>query len=171
MQRRADEPREIAKIFGAPQDRRARALELVTEGCPALPTSASVIPTTYQLANHPNGSAASPLYGLRLDELIDATGGYDRFPFDFDASGSTMALAYDGADSLCFADDSVHIFGTVMGGLDTGSSYGNLRYFGAWEVDFLYTDNLVSGGNRIEVVGTSAGNPGSIRPLFAVGGL
>ena len=125
---------------------------------------------TYELANHPDGNAAAPFYGLRLDELFDATSSHDIFTFDFDHADSNMRLVYDDGGTTSTGDDSIRIFGTVMGGLDTGSSYADGSYFGAWAVDFSYVDNFTSGGTDIEVGGMSADNAGTITPLFAVGG-
>ncbi len=84
---------------------------------------------TYQLHNHPDGGARPPLYGLRLDELYNVTGGHDIFTFDFDAPGANMLMDYDGT--------SLHIHGTVFGGLNAGSGYAG-THVGLWAVDFTY---------------------------------
>ena len=43
-------------------------------------------------------AAAAPFYGLRLDELFDATKGHDIFTFDFEADGASIFLTYDDND-------------------------------------------------------------------------
>ena len=88
---------------------------------------------TYQMHNHPDGNAASPHYGLRLDELIDVTAGHDIFTFDFDHEQSNMLLTWDGS--------SIHIHGTAFGGLDTGNSYDE-EWSGVVHIDFTY--NIVA---------------------------
>ena len=92
--------------------------------------NASIItPGTYRLGNHPDGAARPPLYGFRLDELVNLTGGHDVFTFDFDHAGSAMFLDYDGT--------GIHIYGTSFGGLDVGSAY-SATYSGFWNIDFTY---------------------------------
>ncbi len=82
----------------------------------ARPVTAALITTgVYQLSNHPDGTAAPPGYGLRLDELFDVTSGHDRFTFDFDHPDASMSLTYDGM--------LVHISGIAFGGLDIGDAY------------------------------------------------
>lgn len=95
--------------------------------------AAVINPGTYRLGNHPDGEAAEPYYGLRLDEMYDVTTGHDVFTFDFEADGAAMYLDYDGT--------SVHIHGTAFGGLDTGSGYDWL-HSGMVTIDFTY--NLVA---------------------------
>ncbi len=92
--------------------------------------SASIItPGTYRLSNHPDGAVRPPLYGFRLDELVNLTGGHDVFTFDFNHAGSAMYLDYDGT--------GIHIYGTSFGGLDVGSAY-SATYSGFWNIDFTY---------------------------------
>lgn len=131
---------------------------------------------TYNLASHPDGNAEPPAYGLRLDELFDVTGGHDVWSFDFDDAQSNMTLVYDDGGTPgdgALGDDTVRIFGTVFGGLDTGTEYGDPTRRGLWDVDFSYTTNLQSagaGGVDVMVNPDSPSNNGSITPLFAVGG-
>lgn len=71
---------------------------------------------TYRLRNHPEGAAAPPMYGLRIDELFDVTAGNDAFTFDFEVSGTDMRLEHDGASTI-------RIHGTAFGGRDVGGGY------------------------------------------------
>jgi hypothetical protein len=93
-------------------------------------SAASIQTGTYRLSNHPDGAAANPTYGMRLDELFNVTGGHDVFTFDFEAPGSAMYLDYDGT--------SIHIYGTAFGGRDIGSSY-DPAHSSAVEIDFYYS--------------------------------
>lgn len=127
----------------------------------------------YDLHNHPYGGVRDPLYGLRLDELYNVTGGHDVFTFDFDHSSASMELVYNDANTAALGDDTVHISGTVFGGRDTGDTYGDANYRGLWEVDFTYRANIVSagtGGDDIVVNPHSPLNNGTIRALDALNG-
>jgi len=122
---------------------------------------------TYGLNNHPDGNARPPQYGLRLDELWDVTGGNDIFTFDFDAADSAMFM------SISAAGDEIRIFGTVLGGRDTGSSYANDQYLGLYDVDFTYSTGvgLVPGDDDLQVVATMGStNGGFITPLAVMDG-
>jgi hypothetical protein len=99
--------------------------------------AAVIAPGTYRLNNHPDGGARPPLYGLRLDELFNVTGGHDVFTFDFDDSRSDMRLDYDGT--------SIHIYGDVFGGWDTGTTYDS-TYSGLWAVAFTYEPHADQAG-------------------------
>lgn len=88
-------------------------------------------PGTYRLGNHPDGNKAAPFYGLRLDELFDATGGHDVFTFDFEADGTAMYMTYDG--------ETIHIYGTAFGGRDIGTSY-DPNWSSEVEIDFTFTN-------------------------------
>ena len=48
--------------------------------------------TARALGNHPDGNAAPPHYGLRIDNLF---GGVDPFTFDFECVGCDVKLVYD----------------------------------------------------------------------------
>ncbi|HZW06251.1 MAG TPA: hypothetical protein VFF65_03935 [Phycisphaerales bacterium] len=85
---------------------------------------------TYHLSNHPDGNAQPPQYGLRLDELYNATGNHDIFTFDFNHAQSNMSMDYNGT--------SIHIYGQAWGGRDTGSGYANDGYRGVYVIDFTY---------------------------------
>lgn len=117
---------------------------------------------TYQLGNHPDGNASSPAYGLRLDGLFTQDTN-DIWTFDFDGPGSSMKLTYDSV-----AND-IRIYGTVLGGLDTGSMYHSSLQ-GLWSVDFRYSANVTGGSagsdTFFEVTGEDPSNMGTITPLF-----
>lgn len=91
-------------------------------------------PGLYRLGDHPDGNAARPFYGLRLDELINVTGGHDIFTFSFDHvlhEGVEMFLQFNGTD--------IHIYGIAFGGLIENHDY-DPGYSGLVEIDFLYKD-------------------------------
>lgn len=100
-------------------------------GSAGVASAAYIAPGTYELHNHPDGSARPPAYGLRLDELVDMTPGHDKFTFDFDHPQSAMFLDYTG--------DTVRIYGQMYGGLDTGTEYAIDENLGIYTVDFIYT--------------------------------
>lgn len=99
-------------------------------------TGAIISQGLYTLHNHPDGSAQPPLYGLRLDELYNATSGRDIFTFDFDDARSSM--------SMVVTANTVRIYGVVWGGRDTGTSYAVEPTTGLYTVDFLYDIGVVS---------------------------
>ncbi len=70
----------------------------------------------YELGNHPDGGAANPLYGLRLDGLLTADSS-DIYTFDFAASGASMSMLWSSGT------DELRIWGTAFGGQDIGSDY------------------------------------------------
>ncbi len=86
---------------------------------------------TYQLHNHPDGNQRPPFYGLRLDELYNATGGHDVFTWDFDhddgVNQSAMFLTYEPT----MRGERIRIFGTSWGGRDGGVAYDGV-YDGLW---------------------------------------
>jgi uncharacterized protein (TIGR03382 family) len=99
-------------------------------------TSAAVIQQgTYDLHNHPDGNERPPLYGLRLDELYNATSNHDIFTFDFDDARSDM--------NMVITANTIRIFGVVWGGRDTGSAYAVEATTGLYTVDFLFNVGVV----------------------------
>ena len=89
----------------------------------------------YLLKNHPDGNAAPPQFGLRLDELFDLhPGEEDIFTFDFEAEDSEMYLTYIG--------DQIVIQGKAYGGL-----VENGAYVPEWSsvVEIYFEYNLVEG--------------------------
>ena len=77
-------------------------------------------PGTYVLGDHPDGNAAPPTYGLRLDELINVTPGHDVFTFSFDAPGAEMRIDIT---SVGTDEYELHIYGTAFGGLVENNEY------------------------------------------------
>lgn len=127
--------------------------------------SGAVISTgTYQLHNHPDGNAQPPQYGLRLDELFNATGDHDIFTFDFNHHDSNMRLDYNGS--------TIHIYGHAFGGRDTGSGYANDMFRGVYGIDFTYTLGVTpnfGGDDDLVVVTPSMRNFGTIVAPIVVG--
>lgn len=114
---------------------------------------------TYNLGNHPDGGAAAPFYGLRLDGLLTGDSS-DIYTFDFEHAESKMKLTYDAT--------GVHIFGTAFGGLDAGNAYSAAES-GVWEIDFKY-ETVLPDGNGAIVPDQFEGTKGSITLLDAVAG-
>ncbi|MGE0482042.1 MAG: hypothetical protein AB7Q17_16390 [Phycisphaerae bacterium] len=125
--------------------------------CGAASASATLAPGRYVLRNHPDGAERPPLYGLRLDELYNATSGHDVFTFDFENTASAVFLDYDGS--------TVRIFGRSFGGRDVGSAYANDSYRGLYDIDFTYAVGvgLATGDDDVWVDGPNHANTGSIR--------
>ena len=114
-----------------------RLISAMCVGMFAVSASAANLPLgTYDLLNHPNGSARPPLYGARLDELFNVTGGHDIFTFDFEAAGSAMFMDLTAT--------SIHIYGQSWGGRDTGSGYAADVYRGFYTFNFTYNLGLMA---------------------------
>ena len=134
------------------------ASALIVFGVTGLASAGTITPGLYELHSHPDGGERPPLYGLRLDELIDASDSHDVFTFDFDGEGAHMQMTYDGS--------SLHIFGFAFGGLNEGNGYAD-EHVGLWEIDFTYNNVTSSPGDDDLIV--AAGEPensGYIRALF-----
>lgn len=111
----------------------------------------------YRLHNHPDGAERPPLYGLRLDELINITSGHDVFTFNFDDPASNMQMVYGGS--------TLHIFGQAFGGLDSGSAY-HPAHSGLWEIDMTYAAvTTVPSDDDLWINTPDASNVGFIRPV------
>lgn len=91
---------------------------------------AILAPGVYVLGNHPDGNQNPPLYGLRLDELVDVTPNHDVFSFDFNHAGSLVQLVV--------TPTTLQIVGNVYGGRDAGNAYAADQYQGFYYVNFLY---------------------------------
>ncbi|NOR40279.1 MAG: hypothetical protein GQ537_03625, partial [Gammaproteobacteria bacterium] len=102
---------------------------------------------SYTLNNHPDGGAASPYYGLRLDGLFGNTSDEVTFDFDDTANGSDMSMVYTAS--------SIHIFGNAWGGVDGGSSYVNPTL---WAIDFTYDMGVAVNGMGVKVSGPDFSN-------------
>lgn len=99
--------------------------------CASSQAAVIVVPGLYQLHNHPDGSARPPLYGMRLDELYNATANHDIFTFDFDHAMSNM--------KMMITSTSIHIYGQAYGGRDNGGTYAADVYAGVYSIDFTYS--------------------------------
>jgi len=116
----------------------------------------------YACHDHPNGGAAPPTYGLRLDDLIE-TGTY-TFSFDHDdgKERAGVTLTYD-ADL-----QQIHLSGRAFGGLETDDAWSN-EASGWVTIDFTYTKNVsvrdacdAPEGDDLYVTGQSASNSGTV---------
>ena len=85
---------------------------------------------SYDLLNHPDGSLASPYYGLRLDDLMDLG---DNYTFDFEHADSSLTLDYD-MDAM-----TIRIYGQAYGGVDSGNGYA-AGSEGIASIDFTYNN-------------------------------
>jgi hypothetical protein len=92
--------------------------------------SATIAPGTYQLFNHPDGNQNPPPYGLRLDELYDATTSHDVFTFDFNHPSSYVTMTYTGS--------TITITGNARGGRDAGTVHAADAYLGLYSFNFVY---------------------------------
>ena len=112
----------------------------------------------YQLGNHPDGNAASPEYGLRLDGIL--TGNPDDIvTFDFEHPDADVKIQVAGSQ--------VRIFGTAFGGIDLGESY-DPHNSGLWQIDFTYNnvEGLQGDDDVIVDRANAGGNTGTIKQLF-----
>lgn len=119
----------------------------------AFASTASADPVVLQqfsLADHPDGSARPPVYGLRLDNIFTAgttsagdtgvaggVGGITTFSFNHPGAGVILRVLDTTGNGVA---DAINISGTVFGGVDVGSSYG----FGAglYALDFTFTNDV-----------------------------
>jgi hypothetical protein len=99
----------------------------------------------YQLGNHPDGNAVPPPYGMKLDELVNVTGGHDIFTFDFEHAQSNMTLLYNNVA------ETITITGEAYGGRDNGGGYFNDAYLGVYTVSFLYDVNVGPAGGDDDI--------------------
>lgn len=135
---------------------RGWALGLILSVASSTLSAVVIDPGLYQLHNHPDGLAAPPDYGLRLDELFDVSASLDVFTFEFDAPGASMWMDYNGT--------SMHIYGTVYGGLNENGDYSHSPdYVGFWDVDFTYSIGLgLAPGDDDLAVLDPGGNSGTL---------
>lgn len=131
-----------------------------------LGTSAWAVPIpfetgTYHLGNHPDGNAAPPLYGARIDNLWD--GGV--FTFDFECVGCNMEMTYDGT--------TISVDGRAYGGHDVGGVHVDDAVDGLYEFHVTYdlsdvVENLgVGDGDGLQDIGM----PGQTAGLTPIGTL
>lgn len=109
---------------------RTFAAASVLTGMVCAASGATIVPGTYELFNHPDGNAAPPSYGLRLDGLTGG-GSSDVFTFDFEHPDAGMMLTYDDTAG------TIRIFGSAFGGLNAGSGYA--AGAGLWQIDVTMT--------------------------------
>lgn len=140
---------------------RTVALATAVVGLSSLLSTAQATVVHYDLHNHPDGSASTPSYGLRLDELYDATSGHDIYTFDFDAPLSVMRMDVD------LAGGTIRIFGVSVGGRDIGSSYADDQFHALYSIDMLYQIGVeqVAGDDDIHVDAANYSNWGTILPV------
>ncbi|MBL8878213.1 MAG: PEP-CTERM sorting domain-containing protein [Phycisphaerales bacterium] len=134
------------------------ALATIAGLAAATATADPLVGGLYRLHNHPDGNALPPPYGLRLDELYNATGNHDIFSFDFDHASSNVVMNYDSTNQIAT------ISGSAWGGRDTGGSYANDQYLGLYSFTFTYNVGLgpVPGDDDIWATAPSGSNTGSI---------
>jgi len=123
-----------------------------------VPNAHAIMTGTYSLHNHPDGSIATPLYGLRLDGLLGDPS--KEYTFDFDHSSSNMTLTWDG--------NKIVIKGDAFGGEDTGSGYG-AGTTDVWSIHFEYDTGIsqvANGGLNDLVVNSNDANFGTISSSF-----
>lgn len=80
---------------------------------------------TYQLLDHPDGNAAPPLYGLRLDGIGPGTQ-----TFSFTENGAAVSMVYNAGAG------TATIEGVVYGGQDVGATWSNPGFY---SIFFEYT--------------------------------
>ncbi len=116
---------------------------------------------TYKLSNHPDGNAADPEYGLRLDGLVDGDTN-SIYTFDFDHASSDMKLYWNGIDTVI-------IQGQAFGGKDIGSVYDGATT-AVWDISFTYKVGVSTpggdGGVEDVVVVADNQNFGTISSIF-----
>ncbi len=126
----------------------------------AAPAAAGTISDygTYRINNHPDGGAAAPFYGLRLDGLLDGDQN-KTFTFDFDdtANGAAMFLTYSNSGS----GNELRIFGNAWGGRDVGSTYQDPQL---WAIDFTYVSvTNATGDDDLWIASGATPGGGTIR--------
>ncbi|MGK7897959.1 MAG: Ig-like domain-containing protein [Xenococcus sp. (in: cyanobacteria)] len=116
----------------------------------------------YQLGNHPDGNAAAPEYGLRLDGILTGNAD-DTVTFDFEHPDSDVKLELSGSQ--------IHIYGIAFGGIDIGEIY-DPDNSGLWEIDVTYnhvqglTRGLIVDDDLIVDQANAGSNTGTIKQLF-----
>lgn len=116
-------------------------------GTVAAASSAAVI-AEFNLSDHPQGDAAPPAYGLRLDNIV----GGGIAVLSMDHFGDTVMTVEDNGGDL-----SVHITGTLWGGSVVNHAFVDPQ---AYTIDFTYAVNVAASGNGWEVAGFDVNNNG-----------
>ena len=141
----------------------AASILLAITFCPGTLYAAVLI---FQLHSHPDGNAAPPTYGLRLDGLYNLDGSA-TWTFDFDHPQSSMSLVLD-TDAA-----TLSISGQAYGGLAGGGAYDPVLQ-GLWDIEFSYVTNVAVDTSGFPAVLAVEVNPeapldnnGTITPLFS----
>ncbi len=126
----------------------------------------------YELGNHPDGSAAPPTYGARIDNLFEDVG---IFTFDFECDDCDMRMDY--------SPGSIHIFGHAFGGepipdpvSEEDEGYINNEFDGLyyWDVRYEVAAPVEDDDDGLQDIGQpgETGNPdfGTLVFLSATGG-
>ena len=118
--------------------------------------------TVWLCHDHPDGSSVPPLYGLRIDDLLEH--GVYTFSFDYaDETGSArVLLRYDASLG------SIHISGRAYGGLVENDAWSPSS--SGWiDIDFIYATNLAVKddcgaltGDDMYITGEAAANHGTV---------
>ncbi|NNE70601.1 MAG: DUF11 domain-containing protein, partial [Rhodothermales bacterium] len=134
----------------------SETLEITVKASPARSGSRLVPNGLYRLHDHPDGAAADPTYGLRLDELF---GDHAPITFSFDREDAEVWMQVSGS--------TVTIYGRVFGGKDHGSSYDS-SLSGYWDLFFEYDGSVAAadGDDDLLSAAGSEGASGYITPEF-----
>ncbi len=144
---------------------------LVSALLASAPVGAALI-ARYQMLDHPDASESPPPYGLRLDEMGSIPGpgalpaGEYLFSAELNGSHLTLDVLEDDVSGLL----SIHIYGTMYGGLQDDSAADHLDaiFKGVAVIDFTYRQNVTpgSGGVLYTVTGDAhdltTGNTGTV---------
>lgn len=130
-----------------------------------------------RLADHPDGTANPPPYGLRIDNIFQKKNDGSNLA---GGAGGIVTFSFSAAGAAVFTDviddtndgqaDRIRIYGKAYGGRDTGSGYANVGA-GFYQIDFTYNvgvqtvNNLADGGWKVADGATRSQNNGSIRAL------
>ncbi len=127
--------------------------------------SATVEVISYEISDRGDGSKNPPDYGLRLDGLFDSPSDslVTNWTFSFDQPGSGATMEIDPATA------QVRIYGTVIGGRDTGTGWDPATV-ATWQIDFLFDSGvtIMDQSTGFWSVESSAKNYGTMKLLDAV---
>ncbi len=120
------------------------ALAGIVPGAVSVTHAAILAPDLYRMHNHPAAQADPPPYGLRLDELVDATPNHDIFTWDFDYEEGPMGFNSLALISILELPNYPNYYrldltGSVYGGLTDGDDYANdPNLVGEWTFEFTF---------------------------------
>ncbi|MCA9304754.1 MAG: PEP-CTERM sorting domain-containing protein [Phycisphaerales bacterium] len=115
--------------------------------------SGGILLAEFALHDHPDGNAAPPFYGLRLDNMFGS------------GIGSLSMDHYDNTRLFVYEDNgsySMNITGMLYGGLVVNNAYVDPHDF---QIDFWYHLNVSDTGNGWVVDGFTTGNTGTMTDL------